>query len=255
MSTFTNTATRFSDKASVYAMARPRYPITLVRHLEEVGVLQSGMTIADIGSGTGLSAEPFLQAGYAVIGIEPNEPMRAEGERYLSQYAQFSSRAGSASASGLTDHSIDFAFAAQAFHWFDIEATRAEMQRILKPPGWFLAVWNHRNHTASPLQTGYEAILRKYCPEYHQLALLYRSPERSAAFFQHGYHYVTLLNPQVLDWPLFEARILSSSYIPKQTDASFAPFMQEMRELFDEHSNDGKVAFDLELWLHYGKLN
>lgn len=255
MSTFTDATSRFSDKASVYALARPRYPITLVRHLETAGVLQAGMVIVDIGSGTGLSAEPFLQAGYTVIGIEPNEPMRVEGERYLSQYLQFSSREGTATATGLADHSIDFAFAAQAFHWFDIAATRTEMQRFLKPPGWFLAVWNHRNHHASPLQAGYEAILRKYCPEYHQLALLYRSPERSAAFFQNSYHYVTLLNPQVLDWTLFEARILSSSYIPKQNDSHFAPFMHEMRELFEKSAVDGKVTFDLELWLHYGKLN
>jgi SAM-dependent methyltransferase len=225
-----------------------------VKHLEAAGVLKSGMLIADIGSGTGLSADPFLQAGYSVIGIEPNEPMRAEGERYLKQYPQFTCRAGTATDTGLSDHSVDFAFAAQAFHWFDIEATRTEIQRILKPPGWFLAVWNHRNHHASPLQEGYEAILRRYCPEYHQLALLYRSPKRSEEFFQHGYQDVTLLNPQVLDWSLFEARIMSSSYIPRQTDPGFVPFMQEMRKLFDEHSQDGKVAFDLELWLHYGKL-
>ncbi len=255
MSTFTDATTRFGDKASAYALARPRYPITLVRHLEAAGVLQAGMAIADIGSGTGLSAEPFLQAGYSVIGIEPNEPMRVEGERYLSHYPRFTSRIGTATDTGLANHSVGFAFAAQAFHWFDIAATRTEMQRILKPPGWFLAVWNHRNHLASPLQAGYEAILRKYCPEYHQLALLYRSPSRSAEFFQHGYHDITLLNPQVLDWPLYEARILSSSYIPKQNDAQFVPFMKEMRELFEKCAVNGKVTFDLELWLHYGKLN
>jgi SAM-dependent methyltransferase len=255
MSTFSDATTRFGDKASVYALARPRYPFTLVRHLEAVGVLQTGMTVADVGSGTGLSAEPFLQAGYSVIGIEPNEPMRAEGERYLKQYPEFTCRAGTAADTGLMNHSVDFAFAAQAFHWFDIAATRTEMQRILKPPGWFLAVWNHRNHHASLLQKGYEAILRKYCPEYHQLALLYRSPARSAEFFQHGYQDVTLLNPQVLDWPLYEARIMSSSYIPKQNDTNFVPFMHEMRKLFDEYSKHGKIAFDLELWLHYGKLN
>jgi SAM-dependent methyltransferase len=254
MTPFTDATTRFGDKASVYALARPRYPLELVRHLEQAGVLQSGTIIADIGVGTGLSAEPFLQAGYSVVGVEPNDNMRLEGDRYLQTFPHYRSVKGTAEATSLDSGSVDFALAAQAFHWFDLEATRAEMQRILKPDGWFLAVWNHRNPATSPLQTGYEAILRAYCPDYHQLALLYRSPERSAAFFPNGYQDVTLLNPQQLDWSLFEARILSASYIPKERDATFASFMTKMRCLFDEYAIEGSVSFDLELWMHYGQV-
>ena len=39
--------------------------------------------IADIGSGTGLSAEMFLKNGNTVFGVEPNREMRLAAERLL----------------------------------------------------------------------------------------------------------------------------------------------------------------------------
>lgn len=251
---FSDATSRFSSKADVYAKARPRYPDTVVSFLESRQVLLPGAVIVDVGSGTGLSALPFLKAGYSVIGMEPNDAMRKEGDAFLANYAGFRSVKGTADATSLPDHCADFALAAQAFHWFDLDTTRAEMQRILKPPGWFLAMWNHRRHDANPLLAGYEEILRRYCPEYHHLAELYRNPQRSAAFFPHGFCDATLPNPQQLNWEIFEARILSSSYIPKPDQQSFAPFMAEMKRLFDSNAMDGFVQFDLEIWLHWGKL-
>ena len=35
----------------------------------------------------------------------------------------------------MQDHSIDIIFVAQAFHWFNIDATKNEFKRILKPQG------------------------------------------------------------------------------------------------------------------------
>ncbi|HQR06751.1 MAG TPA: class I SAM-dependent methyltransferase [Gemmatales bacterium] len=252
---FTNSTTRFSTKAEVYAKARPRYPREVVTFLEQQGILRPGNTIIDLGSGTGLSAKPFLQAGYTVIGVEPNDPMRIEGDHYLARYPQFRSVKGTAEATTLPDQSVDVLIAAQVFHYFDIERTRHEAQRILRTPGWFVAMWNHRNHQSTLFHQGYEAILRKYCPEYHILANLYRNPQRAAAFFGSGYGDTTLQNPQQLDCELFEARIESASYIPKPNHPDYGPCMSEMKELFNKHARDGKVQFDLEIWLHWARLN
>jgi len=251
---FSNATTRFSTKAEVYAKARPRYPAFVVAFLESQGVLQPGSTIVDLGSGTGLSAQPFVEAGYAVIGVEPNDPMRTEGDKFLAHYRNFRSVKGSSEATTLPDQSTDVVLAAQVFHYFDIDKTRLEAQRILRPPGWFVAMWNHRNHQSTELHRQYEAILRRYCPEYLILADLYRSPTRAAAFYTHGYHDATLPNQQQLSWELFEARIESSSYIPKPNQPEYAPFMAEMKQLFDTHAHDGLVQFDLEIWIHWGQL-
>lgn len=251
---FTDATSRFSTKAEVYAKARPRYPATVVTFFESQGLLHPGSTMVDLGSGTGLSAQPFLEAGYKVIGVEPNEPMRQEGNKFLAAYPNFHSTKGTAEATCLADHSADLILAAQVFHYFDIDKTRVEAQRILRPPGWFVAMWNHRNHQSTPLHQQFEAILRRYCPEYLILADLYRSPTRAAAFFPYGYQDATLTNQQQLNWEIFEARIESASYIPRPTQPEYAPFMAEMKQLFDAHAHDGMVQFDLEIWIHWGQL-
>src|SRR4051794_24338364 len=68
---------RFSNRVDAYVRHRPGYPDDVVRFLEEVGVAAPGITVADIGSGTGISAQLFLRNGYNVIGVEPNAAMRA----------------------------------------------------------------------------------------------------------------------------------------------------------------------------------
>lgn len=251
---FTDSTTRFTTKAEVYAKARPRYPQAVVTFLESENILHPGNTVVDLGSGTGLSALPFLETGYTVIGVEPNDSMRAEGVHFLAQYPRFRTVQGSSVATSLPDRTAEVVIAAQAFHWFDLEKTRAEMQRLLQPPGWFVAMWNHRNVQASAFQQQYDTILRRYCPDYHILADLYGSPTRAATFFSQGYRQVTLPNPQQLNWELFQARIESSSYIPKPDHPDFAPFMAEMKQLFDQHAREGLVQFDLEVWLQWGKL-
>ena len=44
--------------------------------------------------------------------------MRAAGEEFLQQYANFTSVNGSAEATTLAAHSVEFITAGQAFHWF-----------------------------------------------------------------------------------------------------------------------------------------
>jgi SAM-dependent methyltransferase len=40
------------------------------------------------------------------------------------------------------DGSLDAVLVADAWHWFDAEATTAELRRVLKPGGWLGLVWN-----------------------------------------------------------------------------------------------------------------
>ena len=42
--------------------------------------------VADIGSGTGKLSILFLEHGNTVYGVEPNEEMRAAGERSLEEF-------------------------------------------------------------------------------------------------------------------------------------------------------------------------
>ena len=86
---------RFSSRADAYIRGRPTYPVAIVEQLESVGALKAGSAVVDLGVGTGLSAEPFLQRGYTVTGIEPNADMRAAGDQYLREFSNYRSIEGS----------------------------------------------------------------------------------------------------------------------------------------------------------------
>src|SRR5258706_16141283 len=123
---------RFSDRVADYVKYRPGYPAAAIDAV--ASRLSPGASIVDIGSGTGISARPFLERGFAVAGVEPNGEMRAAAQASLASFEKFRSVPGTAERTGLPDASVDAAIAAQAFHWFRPPETRAEALRVVRPP-------------------------------------------------------------------------------------------------------------------------
>ena len=64
---------RFSDRVADYVRYRPGYPETLVPLIVELTGLSPEWSVADLGSGTGISCAPFLDHGNTVYAVEPNE--------------------------------------------------------------------------------------------------------------------------------------------------------------------------------------
>ena len=91
--------------------------------------------VVDLGSGTGLSSR--WAAGWAgsVIGIEPNDDMRAIAESRLTPGVTYAP--GVSHRTGLGDGVADVVLAVQAMHWMEPEPTHAEVARILRPGGVF----------------------------------------------------------------------------------------------------------------------
>ena len=131
-----NATSRFSDRVENYVRYRPGYPPEVLQALQaECGLLPSH-AVADIASGTGIWTRQLLENGNPVFGVEPNAEMRLAGERLLAAFPNFTSIAGTAEATTLSDQSVDFVTAAQAAHWFDRKESRSEFVRILKLGGW-----------------------------------------------------------------------------------------------------------------------
>ena len=119
--------------------------------LAREGVLRPSDVVADVGSGTGILTALLLDHGNTVHAVEPNAAMAAEATARLGGNPRFHAVAGRAEATGLPDASCDVVTAAQAFHWFDIDPTRREFRRILRPGGAVVLVWNIR-------RTGLDAV-------------------------------------------------------------------------------------------------
>ncbi len=82
---------RFTNRVDHYVKYRPSYPRTILDLLKEKCGLTSASVVADVGSGTGILSELFLNNGNRVFGIEPNKEMREACERRLGPNPSFKS--------------------------------------------------------------------------------------------------------------------------------------------------------------------
>ena len=246
---------RFSDRVEDYVRYRPDYPPALLDWLQREQGVDNRWRVADIGAGTGISSKMFLDAGYRVTAVEPNGPMRAAAEQWLHGYERFDAVDGDAGATGLPDASVDLVTVAQAFHWFDEEATRREFARILRPHGLAAIWWNSRRLAGTRFLEGYEALLQQFGTDYTSVAERYADDARMRAWFGSGFRgNASFEHGQRLDFNALRGRLMSSSYVPQPGHPRHEPMLQALRELFDNCAEQGTVGFDYDTRVFAGEL-
>src|SRR5438552_1382221 len=245
---------RFSNRVGNYIKYRPDYSGAIIDLLNEECELTQQSIIADIGSGTGILSQLFLKNGNRVFGIEPNAPMREAGEKLLERYSKFTSIKDAAEATTLSDDSVDFVIAGQAFHWFDQECARAEFSRILKPSGWVMLLWNERRVDSTPFLRAYEQMLLKFGTDYQEVRHERVYQDVESFFSPRRFKLRTFDNPQRFDFQGVKGRLLSSSYVPAPGHEHFEAMLEELRDIFEEHQKAGEVAFEHDTKVYFGQL-
>ena len=246
--------TRFSDRVENYVRYRPGYPPEILDLLRTRCGLIPQAHIVDIGFGTGLFTRLLLENGNPVTGIEPNEEMRRAGEKFLAKFPRFRAVQGTAEASMLGDHTADLVTAAQAAHWFDREKARREFQRILKPDGWMVLLWNERMTDSTPFLAAYEHLLLRYGTDYAEVRHE-RTTEIIGEFFApSSYELESFPMRQTFDLASLEGRVFSSSYTPRPGEPNYKPLKGELGKLFRHCQSDGRVAFEYRTLVFFGRL-
>ena len=244
---------RFSSRVENYARFRPSYPREAIQVLEVECGLTPTTVVADIASGTGLFTRLLLENGNPVFGVEPNPDMRRAGEEFLAEFPNFVSRDGTAEHTTLPDHSIDLITCAQAAHWFDRDQAIQEFERILKPGGYLVLLWNDRRIEGSVLGTDYERMVTQYGTDYAEVR---RRDQASGDFFgplPRGKR--VLGNHQDLDFDALRGRLLSSSYVPHPGEPGHRPMLAELRRIFEIHQHAGHVRMEYDTKIYFGKLS
>ena len=236
-----DTVERFSNRVENYVKYRPSYPVEVLNLFRDEMNLQTDSRIADIGSGTGISAKIFLENGNSVFGVEPNEAMREAAEKYLKDLPHFKSVDGTSEKTTLPENSVNFIVAAQAFHWFDKEKTRIEFKRILRANGFAALIWNERQLDTNDFLRDYEELLKNFGTDYEKVRHDNLNENILRDFFQAEMQRKTFLNVQTLDFNGLKGRMLSASYIPSENDALFEPMIAELKLLFDKYAESGKI--------------
>jgi len=246
---------RFSNRVENYVKYRPGYPDEVLEFLQRKFRLDQDSYIADIGSGTGIFTKLLLGKGYKVYAVEPNEPMKAVAEQSLKIYRNFTSVAGAAEHTNLPANSVDLITSATAFHWFDVEQSRAEFKRILKPDGTVVLLWNVRKPDADAFAIAYDQLLSNYATDYKDVKSKTLNGERLAAFFDQGqFETISYPNEQIFDEEGLIGRSLSSSYVPLPETHEGAVFLKDLKAIFAAHQVDGKVRFLYDTMMYVGRV-
>jgi ubiquinone/menaquinone biosynthesis C-methylase UbiE len=196
----------------------------------------------------------FLENGNRVFGVEPNEVMRAAAVKHLEKFPWFIPVAGTAEVTTLEDRSVDMVVAAQAFHWFDPDGTRAEFKRILKPGGFIVLMWNERQLDTTPFLIEYEAFLLKYANDYTKVRHENTDAQSLRRFFEKEPSAATFQNVQVFDFDALKGRMLSSSYMPDETSEVFPAMIEELQNLFAKHSESGRISVFYDTRIYYSQV-
>lgn len=245
--------TRFSNRVENYVRYRPGYPAEILTLLQREAGLTESSVVADVGSGTGISTELLLKSGAVVYGVEPNLEMRQAAERLLSGYGGFRSVAGSAQATTLAENSVDLITAAQAFHWFNQPASRAEFSRILKPGGQLALIWNERLTDSTPFLRAYEKLLTDHATDYAVVRHENTGVDSLAKFFIGPFRTYVFSHEQRFDFASLKGRLLSSSYAPAEGQPGHEAMIAELRRIFEAWQEDGVVVIGYETKVHLGR--
>ena len=246
----------FSGKAFHYVKGRPSYPPEVIALLRSECGLTSNSIIADVASGTGIFTKLLLDNGNPVFAVEPNEDMRMAAEGYLKSYGKLSSVKGTAEATTLGDHSINFVTVAHAVHWFNIPQARKEFFRILKNDGW-LVIINNSPDIKTPFELAYANLRKRYSIKRGaHIGQSYSSQETAMKNIYGGSTYMQKHFPHQhrLDWEGLVARLLSKSSVPNETEPGHDSMLKEVKIIFDKYQIDGCVAQEYKTNVTYGHI-
>jgi ubiquinone/menaquinone biosynthesis C-methylase UbiE len=244
----TSNEQRFTGLAEVYSKSRPSYHPDAIDYMFSI-MQNKNAIIADIGSGTGILTEQLLQRGLRVFGVEPNSDMRDAAVKHLAQYGElFTQIDGNDKNTQLPDHSVDIVTVAQALHWFDLDAFRAECNRILKPRGGVFVLYNEY---AGATVDQYYQMLSYHGPSANPTPNQPRrklgsdfAPEITQQFF--GGEVICKRFPSLISYDKEQlvGRALSSSHTPRPGDKGYDDFVTSVAKFFDEHQSNNLVTFE-----------
>jgi len=146
----------FGDDAEQYDRARPSYPAAAVDvAIDGVNIRR----VLDVGCGTGIASQLFLDRGCEVVGVEPDARMAALAKRRGVNVVVAPFEIWTA-----PDDPFDLVVSAQAWHWVDQDVGPTTAAEVLRSGGR-LALLSNGYELVSAVRDELHAVYRKHGPQ------------------------------------------------------------------------------------------
>ena len=217
----------FGRGAESYSRGRPDYPAAALDWLRFDLGLMPGMTVGELGAGTGKFTRTLVKTGAKVVAIDPVGEMLEVLRRELPAIPAVQATAQKLP---LPDATADAVICAQSFHWFASPDALAEIHRVLVPGGMLGLIWNVRDQSVD-----WVAELTRIMEPYEGDAPRYDRDEWRRVFPAPGFAELReRVFPHAHVGPpeqVIVDRIASVSFIAALDDSSRARVLEQVRDL------------------------
>ena len=129
---------------AAHYLKRPDYAQDAINQLCELAGLKPGMEVCDVGAGSAHLTKLLVRKGLLVTAVEPNDAMRAVGQSVTADLP-VTWHTGTGEETGQADAAFDAVTFGSSFNTTDRQRALGETARVLRPRGWFVCLWNHRD--------------------------------------------------------------------------------------------------------------
>ncbi len=159
----------FGLTAQDYAKYRAGFPDELFERVFNKGIVKTGDSLVDFGTGTGSLARGFASRGCKVIGVDiASQLLEQARDLSIQQGLEVEFRFAKAEETGLPASSFDVVSAGQCWHWFDRPHAAGEVMRLLKPNGTVLIAHFDWLPLDGNVVDVTEKLIQKYNPAWYE---------------------------------------------------------------------------------------
>jgi len=225
-----------NNKSESYDIGRPNYPDAFFDYLYERFGQADGLSIADIGAGTGKITKRFLEKGSRVFAVEPDKKMMAILKTNLAAFANLTSLQRPAEMTDIPSGAAQLIFCGNSYMWFDRKRVVPEFQRIVEArdkPNIIIA-------RLGPGKNVYTQELLEIDNKFKK-SVSGRTPNNSNPFKEGSYEQKTFEYSVNQSYDEFLHGCLSASHAPTPKDDDFEEYCAALKQLFDKYSVDGEL--------------
>jgi ubiquinone/menaquinone biosynthesis C-methylase UbiE len=174
----------FDGAAVHYNRYRHGYGDDVVGHLARELALDRRSRVLDLGCGPGTLAIPLSRFAGAIVAVDPNDDMLAEGARHAPANVQWV-KGDSARLKELPLGRVDHTVMGRSFHWMDRVRVLADLDTMLPPSGAVALVGPTRDPAEPPWEPAAQAVRQSFGLEWRA--------NNGESFQQSGRHHIDVL--------------------------------------------------------------